>query len=365
MTRRKFIHRVLAGSINLLAIGMVPACMRRSMNVSSPDNESHYRRLEGQSLEALARLRRHHGNGRFQNPFSDVPKGRLDRVLKWKLFSKNRFRSFYKDEPTRPVSIDWAPIRNANGLSVTYLNHASVLIKDVDQYILVDPIFGGIFWYNDYTPLAFDPRSIPPADFILITHGHYDHLDLPSLSMAAPCAHVLTPLGYDREFSGVKTRSRRQMDWYDRHSQDGHEFIFLPCNHWSMRNPLIGPNTGLWGSYLLRTRYGATIYIAGDTGYFDGFEQIGADFDIDLAIFNLGAYEPRWFMGPNHMDPAETVQAFRELGARRLMIVHWGTFRLGDEPVHFPPSDLRKALDTVNLGHRLIDLPHGQTYYFS
>jgi L-ascorbate metabolism protein UlaG (beta-lactamase superfamily) len=128
-----------------------------------------------------------------------------------------------------------------------------------------------------------------------------------------------------------------------------------------MRNPLVGPNTGLWGSYLIRTKSGANIYISGDTAYFDGFEQLGEEFDIDLAIFNLGAYEPRWFMAPSHMNPDETVMAFRDLNACHLSIVHWGTFRLGDEPVHFPPLDIHEALRKQALGNHYWELKHGHT----
>jgi L-ascorbate metabolism protein UlaG (beta-lactamase superfamily) len=105
------------------------------------------------------------------------------------------------------------------------------------------------------------------------------------------------------------------------------------------------------------------IYVSGDSAYFDGFEQLAEDYDVDLAIFNLGAYAPRWFMAPIHMDASETVQAFQEIKAGRLMIAHWGTFRLGDEPVHFPPLDLRQALDERGLSSRWVNLRHGQTCF--
>jgi len=124
-----------------------------------------------------------------------------------------------------------------------------------------------------------------------------------------------------------------------------------------------GPNRSLWGSYLIRTAGGKTIYLSGDTGYFDGYADIGKEFDIDLAIFNLGAYEPRWFMAPSHMNPVETVQAFKELRAKKLMIVHWGSFQLGDEPVHFPPLDLKRELEKEGLLDRWVELSHGETHY--
>ena len=130
-----------------------------------------------------------------------------------------------------------------------------------------------------------------------------------------------------------------------------------------MRSPLTGPNRSLWGSYLITLASGYTIYISGDTAYFDGFEQLSEEFDIDLAVFNVGAYEPRWFMAQSHMNPSETVQAFKELGARKMLIVHWGTFRLGNEPVHFPPMQVKEELQKEGLLDKLVDLKHGETMF--
>ena len=157
--------------------------------------------------------------------------------------------------------------------------------------------------------------------------------------------------------------NRTRLDWYDTYRDGERTITFLPSNHWTMRNPVRGPNRSLWGGYIIETSAGHTIYVAGDTGYFDGFTEIGEDFDIDLAIINLGAYEPRWFMAASHMNPRETVQAFKELNARKLMIVHWGTFRLGDEPVHFPPVDIKKELKKAGLLDRFVDIRHGQTIF--
>jgi len=153
------------------------------------------------------------------------------------------------------------------------------------------------------------------------------------------------------------------MDWYDTIHDGGQEITLLPCNHWTMRNPFVGPNRSLWGSYLIKTTGGFTIYISGDTAYFDGFRQIGEQYNIDLAVFNLGAYEPRWFMAPSHINPRETVQAFKELKAKKILVVHWGTFRLGDEPVHFPPLQFHKELKKEGLLDRLVDIKHGETYF--
>ena len=142
------------------------------------------------------------------------------------------------------------------------------------------------------------------------------------------------------------------------------KITLLPCNHWTMRNPLSGPNRNLWGGYLIRTRTGPVIYLSGDTAYFEGFKEIGKRYDIDLAVLNVGAYEPRWFMRQSHMNPAEAVQAAKDLNAKKMLIVHWGTFRLGDEPVHVPPEEVKKELQKADMADRLLDIRHGGTFYY-
>jgi L-ascorbate metabolism protein UlaG (beta-lactamase superfamily) len=290
-------------------------------------------------------------------------RGRLLQVLFWKLFHTNRFKEALEDQRVDPVRVDWAAVRQHRGVSVTFLKHASVMIKDQDRHLLLDPVFSEFFWFiKDFSPLKTD--GMPPPDGVMISHGHYDHLDTTTLAALSPGTSLFTPLGYDDIFDELRMPQRTQLDWYG-HSRIGDaEITLLPCNHWTMRNPLVGPNRSLWGSYLVRTAGGMTIYLSGDTAYFDGFEQLGSDYDIDLAIFNLGAYEPRWFMASSHLDPAETVRAFRELNARRLMIVHWGTFRLGDEPVHLPPLDIHAEMQRAGLLDRLVTLDHGRTVFF-
>ena len=173
----------------------------------------------------------------------------------------------------------------------------------------------------------------------------------------------MSPLGYDDIFEDLSMRNRTPLDWFDSFNDGRLKITLLPCNHWTMRSPITGPNRSLWGSYLIRLASGYTIYISGDTAYFDGFEQLGSEYKIDLAIINVGAYEPRWFMAPSHMDPRETVQAFKELNADKLMVVHWGTFRLGNEPVHFPPMQVKEELKKEGLLDKLVDIKHGETLF--
>jgi L-ascorbate metabolism protein UlaG (beta-lactamase superfamily) len=316
------------------------------------------------TLRELVRAKVHHGSERFLNPFSTQKHGNIFRVLHWKLFGENKFRSSYDQEQVIPVTIDWAPIREHRGLSITFVNHASVLIKDQDSYLLLDPVFFGLFgWIKNFSPLAFDLREMPHPDHVLVSHGHYDHLDTDSLAFLGADTHIITPLGYGEIFSDLEMTRRTQLDWLDTYSDGRREITLLPCNHWTMRNPIEGPNRSLWGSFLLRTATGPTIYLSADTAHFDRFGEIGREFSADLAIINLGAYEPRWFMARSHMNPAETVQAFKALGATRLIITHWGTFRLGDEPVYLPSIEIREAMERAGLVDHLVDLKHGETLF--
>ena len=315
-------------------------------------------------LRELAQKKLHHGNKRFLNPFSTKEHGNMLRVLHWKLFSENKFKSHYGEERVSPVSIDWESIRDHGGLSVTFVKHASVMIKDRDRYLLVDPVFSEFFRFiKDFTPLDFNLAEIPGPDHVLISHGHYDHLDTSSLAILRGDTHIVSPLGHDDVFAHLKMTNRTQLDWFSTFEDGNREITLLPCDHWTMRNPLEGPNTSLWGSYLLKTASGPTIYVSADTAYFERFREIGEEYPIDLAIINLGAYEPRWFMAGSHINPQETVQAFKELGATRLMIVHWGTFRLGDEPVHFPPLDINREMEKEGLAHLLVNLKHGESLF--
>lgn len=362
MERRTFLTQMLKSLKVMLFMGLMPPTLATGSD-SHIDTKLHYRPLNGTDIHDIARRKLHHGKGRFFNPFGLPRDGRWVDLLKWKLFSFNEFSDSLKDQPKLPLTVNWEAINANQGLSITFLKHAGLLIKDHGTPILIDPVFEDIFWFiKDFSPLAFKIQDIPRPEHILITHGHYDHLDLPSLSHFDKNIHVISPLGYGEELDSIGLRHRTQLDWFDSFTNKKQDIKLLPCNHWTMRNPIDGPNTSLWGSYLIRTTNGYTIFVSGDTAYFDGYEQIGAAFDIDLAIFNLGAYEPRWFMAQSHINPMETVQAFKEMKAKKLMVVHWGTFQLGDEPVHFPPIHIRRELEKEGLLDKLVDLKHGETF---
>jgi N-acyl-phosphatidylethanolamine-hydrolysing phospholipase D len=337
---------------------------RNNMGFASSSMDPRFLETKQLSLREMAEKKTHHGDGRFLNPFTQVRHGNLWRLIKWKVFSKNEFKAHYSGDHTKPVRIDWKPIVEHKDCSITFLRHASVMIKDRESTMLVDPLFDGLFWLTDYSPLGFDIDEMPSPDHVLITHGHLDHLDVPSISKLNKETHVITPLGYNSIFKDLGMPSRTQLDWFDSYREGRREIMLLPCNHWTMRNPFVGPNDSLWGSFLIRTDSGITIFVSGDLAYFDRFGELGEEFSIDLAIFNLGAYEPRWFMAGSHLNPQEAAKSFRALKAKHLMVVHWGTFRLGDEPVHFPPLDIKSEMEAQGMLDRLIHLDHGQTLFY-
>lgn len=363
--RRAYLKKMAALSKGMAMFTLFSSCSKDSGAAEYEEMGaliSNYGKL---SLREYAERKIHHGKIRFLNPFDSFrDMGGIKNIFKWKFLSENNFKGFYKDEKVKGVSVEWDAVKNHRGLSVTFLKHSSVLIKDMDKYIIVDPVFFRfIRTVTDFTPLNFDITDMPAPDHVLITHGHRDHLDFNSLKVLDKKTHLVTPLGYDWIFKILRMKNRAQLDWYESYADGARKITLLPCNHWTMRDPIEGPNRSLWGSYLIKTASGGNIFVSGDTAYFDYFKEIGEQIKIDLAIISLGAYEPRWFMKRSHMNPGETVSAFKELNAERLMVVHWGTFRLGDEPVYFPPIDIGREMEEAGLSGRLVKIAHGETLF--
>ncbi|MBW2124487.1 MAG: MBL fold metallo-hydrolase [Deltaproteobacteria bacterium] len=142
----------------------------------------------------------------------------------------------------------------------------------------------GLFpFIKDFSPIAFDLKAMPQPDVVLITHGHYDHLDKPSLARLNKKAYIISPLGYAPIFRELGFRRTAELDWFETVVWDNLEITLLPCNHWSMRSPIAGPNRSLWGSFLIRgISGGPSIFISGDTGYFTGFREIGTELPMNL-----------------------------------------------------------------------------------
>lgn len=276
--------------------------------------------------------------GRFGNPWGAVnDKGLMD-VLRWRLSARDSaFRAAKRQQaPSLPVASDpagrWSSL--PAGARVQWLGHATILVELDGLTFLVDPLFGRA---GPVVPRAVPaprlPDSLPRIDAVLVSHGHYDHLDRPSLAAVAerwPEALFVVPQG---QAASLPARCRRvvSLTWWQAVRLEGVQITLVPAQHWHRRGAF-DQDRALWGGWHLQgTR---SLYHSGDTGYFGGFRAIqralGA---VDVAVLPLGAYEPRWFMGMQHMSPEDSLQAWHDLGAQHFVGMHWGTYDLTDEPL--------------------------------
>ena len=239
-----------------------------------------------------------------------------------------------------------------NEVAVTFVNHATFLIQMAGLNILTDPVWsnriGSFGWLGSARVrkpgVAFD--DLPRIDLILISHNHYDHLDLDTLKRLSHkfSSTVLVPIGDKDLVESAGFTDVRELDWWESTEiGPGLKITFTPTQHFSRRG-FFDLQKSLWGSYLIQGG-GQSVYLGGDTGYSIHFaeikERLGAP---DIALLGIGSYEPRWFMQPIHMNPAEAVKAQNDLGAKLSIAMHFGTFQLSSESIDQPVADLKKAL---------------------
>jgi L-ascorbate metabolism protein UlaG (beta-lactamase superfamily) len=245
------------------------------------------------------------------------------------------------------------PRRVAGGaLRVTWVNHSTFLIQTEGLNILTDPI-----WSERCSPVSFaGPKrhhapgirfeDLPPIDVVLISHNHYDHMDVHTLRRleARDRPRFVTGTG-NGPFLRARGLSRvDELTWWQSIDLGAVRVTMGPAQHFSARTPF-DRNRTLWGSFVIEGDW-PRVFFAADTGYWRHFEEVRASFGaIELALLPIGAYEPRWFMRPAHMNPADAVQAHLDLQARLSVAMHFGTFRLTDEARDEPPQQLGEALD--------------------
>jgi L-ascorbate metabolism protein UlaG (beta-lactamase superfamily) len=289
----------------------------------------------------------HFDGGRFRNldRSKTFRKGLRD-VLKWRLSARPRApwpaRAENDHAPELPRSLA------AGELAVTGVNHATDLIQFQGLNLLTDPVFSEraspVSWAGPRRVrppgVAFD--ALPRIDAVLVSHNHYDHMDLRTLLRLhrRDRPRFLVPLGNGRALEAAGIAGVAELDWWQEASLgDGASVVLVPVQHWSGRG-LFDRCRALWGGFFIR-RGPVSAFFAGDTGYGAHFkmirERLGAP---DLSLLPIGAYEPRWFMKDQHVDPDEAVRAHLDLGSRLSLGMHFGTFRLSDEGIDDPVSAL-------------------------
>jgi L-ascorbate metabolism protein UlaG (beta-lactamase superfamily) len=275
---------------------------------------------------------------RFRNLDGSGP-APFSQALRWMVLDRltGRRRRAPSRAPVPQVEADAELLRRPplQGLRVTWLGHASFLVQGEGTSVLLDPALGprvAVVARNAGPGLRVE--QLPRIEASLVTHNHYDHLDLPTLRRVS--APVIAGLGTRANLRGLPCT---ELGWWDRIHVGGLTVHFVPSQHWSRRG-FRDLNEALWGGFVIEGG-GARVYHAGDTAYFAGFDDIGQRFPrLDAALLPIGAYDPEWFMRSQHMTPEDAVQAFVDLGARRLVPMHWGTFKLTDEPLDEPPRRL-------------------------
>jgi L-ascorbate metabolism protein UlaG (beta-lactamase superfamily) len=293
---------------------------------------------------------------RFFDEHGMAPKKPRDLMRWWASNGKSKWpprvvNTFSDTPPERVEGSTWR---------VCFVGHATILLQTAGMNILLDPV-----WSERVSPVTFaGPRRVndpgivfdklPPIDVVLLSHNHYDHLDLPTLARLA-AAHplrVVTPLGNDTilraHIPGIRVDA---FDWGDRVVLSPQIAVTLaPMRHWSARQ-VFDRNKALWAAFIIETPAGRIYHVA-DSGYGQGHHFRAARDShgpFRLAILPIGAYEPRWFMNDQHMNPADTVQAFLDCGAEHALAHHYGTFQLTDEAIDEPPRALAVACEQTGI----------------
>ncbi len=257
---------------------------------------------------------------------------------------------------------DWVDIKQGppppayiggDSLRVTFVNHATMLIQADSMNILTDPV-----WSERISPVSWVGTSrrmlpgikfsdLPEINAVLISHNHYDHLDLPTLQRLDTAFHpvFLVPLGVKSLLTNAGIKNVREMDWWEESDVAGRMKIdFVPSKHFSMRG-LCDVNETLWGGYVMKTS-GGPVYFAGDTGFGSHFKMIYDKFGpMRLSLLPIGPIEPRWFMAPIHISAAEAVKAHEILKSQKSIGIHFGTFRQADDDQLEPVRQLKASLD--------------------
>jgi len=315
---------------------------------------------------AMSLIKYHKIDGRYSLP-DQRSQATPKEILKWQMSgSRQKWPRFV---PNKSYA---APPKRVTGkdMATTWIGHSTVLIQTAGLNILTDPFFSK---RASPTQLIGPARvrapglalnNLPPLDVILLSHSHYDHMDKPALKSLAleHKAKLITPLGNGHHAKGHDVK---ELDWHEAYVHQPIKITALPALHWSKRS-LSDTNKSLWAAFMIETECG-NIYFGADTGFGTGetFREAKRLFGSPrLSLLPIGAYEPRWFMAPQHMNPQEAVMAHQLLGSKQSMAIHHGTVQLTDEAIDAPVLALDQALAGAHLSRKDFLVPDiGETLW--
>jgi L-ascorbate metabolism protein UlaG (beta-lactamase superfamily) len=248
--------------------------------------------------------------------------------------------------------------------TITWIGHSTFLIQKEGLNVVTDPVWAKRMGTSKrLTEPGLAMKDMPEVDVILISHAHYDHLDIASLRALGGTPTVLVPEGLGLMIKGKGFSRVIELPWWEMTKVGSLEFHFVPAQHWTRRT-LWDTNSSHWGGWIIK-KEGAneeSIYFAGDSGFFRGFKEIGSRYNIHTAILPIGAYDPVWFMHISHMTPEEAVQAFLDIQAQVFIPMHYGTFMLADDTSEEALQRLKQEWEKQALSsEQLKPLELGQT----
>jgi L-ascorbate metabolism protein UlaG (beta-lactamase superfamily) len=314
----------------------------------------------------------HHTAEGFKNLFENESPSRMD-FFKWRW-------ERWKNPVPGPETYHFPLVQNDAGFlqsnrsvnTLTWIGHATVLLQINGVNILTDPQFSEraspVSWAGPRRVVApgVALEDLPSIDVVVISHDHYDSLDLSTVQQLARREQgeetvFIVPLRLKAWFEDQGINNVIELDWWEEFIVKGITLTAVPAQHWSKRS-LFSSNKTLWAGWGIKSP-DYNVYFVGDSGYAPHFKLIGERLGpFDLSLMPIGAYEPRWFMGHSHVNPEEAVQAHLDVKAKRSIAIHWGTFILTDEPLDEPPVRLKTAMEQAQLDdEEFVVMKHGES----
>ncbi|GIP24420.1 MBL fold metallo-hydrolase [Paenibacillus sp. J22TS3] len=293
--------------------------------------------------------------------FNNMDNVSTDKTLKqfsqWREERRHKKKDYSYVIPHSEPEIEYLH-HNREDTTITWIGHSTFLIQYHGLNIVTDPVWAPRMGFQRRLGSPGIPiEQVPEVDIILISHSHYDHMHVSSIrKLYGPNTTVLVPEGLKRKMVRKGFSRCREMKWWEDLSLRGVKFSFVPTQHWTRRTPF-DTNTSHWGGFIMeidppekKGKGDPVIYFAGDSGYFQGFKEIGERYNIDIALMPIGAYEPEWFMTSQHVNPEEAIQAFEDVKAKTMIPMHYGTFKLADDTA-------REALDRMEAERKRRGIP--------
>jgi L-ascorbate metabolism protein UlaG (beta-lactamase superfamily) len=275
-----------------------------------------------------------------------------------------------RESHEQPMTGSHRPVElvKSQDLGVTFIGHSSFLLQMDGRKVLIDPVFAKrlVVLRRQRRP-GLLVEELPPIDLVLLTHAHMDHLDVSSLRrviratrrLTGKTPEVVVPKGVEDLVSSLGFSQVHGLAWWEQIDIQGLHVIMTPCRHWGAR--MFRDTHRGYGGYVIEGT-DHSVYHSGDTAYFDGFSEIGARLKPQVALLPIGAYFPDSYRTV-HTSPEEAVRAFLELGADKMVPMHYGTFRLGREPMDEPLQRLKAEAARLGLNGKLKVLEEGETLH--